>query len=882
MKSDIGRDKKIVHSLASVFAGLKRSFGIALFMLLGALSVFLPGQEVKRIYIANDDHTDYIWGTDEEGHRLAFLDMLDYYLNLADSTARLPAEFQSRFSCDGTFWLWTYEKNKTQSEFTRLISRVKSGHISVPMTALNICYGGMPAEAVLRSLYYAGQLERRFGLRFRLALAQENQTLPYGLGALWAGAGARYSWRGICGCASRIADAWDREHDVYWWVGPDESRILMKWNSMLRNYYDIGGYAEARSIPDVINFVDSDPAFQSRFPYNIIGIFGYGGDDLKVLTDKFPGVAQQATRAARKVIVSNGLDFFEDLEGNYGSRLPSVACSFGNEWDLLCASMAELSARVKRAVEKLRSAEALAALVSLQNPLFMRGREDARQKAWLDLGLYWEHCWTADGPASRTARAQWQRKIAGEIEPYVDKLYREAAAAFGSMIMSKGGPNIRFYVFNPLSWPRSDIADFSYDGPEEVHVADLATGEESSSQIVLKDGRKFLRILAEGVPSLGYKVYEIRPGPGPAKEGSPTISGDTVENRFYKVKLANNGAITGLIDKSRSNRQMVREINGLAMNDLGPGTGRLETENVGPISVTLKATASAPLQHTTRLTLIRELRRIEIQNEIDQNFSDTQTWSFGFNLDRPEIWHEEVGAVIKARLLEQGGHYASRAARYDWLTLNHYADIGDGSIGMTLSNADGYFMKLGRSTTGFLDIGTPQISVLAGGQVDGPELGIPSQGGDDYFLQRFALQTHDGFDPAAAMRFALEHQNPLVTGDVKGGTKYPGDIYSFLEIDDPDVLIWALKPAEETSGNGVIVRFWNLGASPASMALHPSGYSLLEAKRMTHIETPLENANLEDGLLNIAMAPRQWLTFSLRLKGTPSLIKPGPRERIRT
>lgn len=882
MKTSAGQDEKMIRPSASPSMGLKRKFGRALFMLWGALSVMLPGQEVKRIYIANDDHTDYIWGTDEEAHRRAFLDMLDYYLNLADSTDRLPAEFQSRFNCDGTFWVWTYEKNKSQSEFNRLISRIKSGHISVPMTALNICYGGMPAEAVLRSLYYAGQLERRFGLRFRLALSQENQTLPYGLGALWAGAGAGYSWRGICGCASRVPDAWNREHDAYWWVGPDESKILMKWNSMLRNNYDIGGYAEARGIPDVIDFVDANPGFQSRFPYNVIGIFGYGGDDLKALTDKFPDVAQQMTTAKRKVIVSNGLDFFEDLEKNCGSSLASVSCSFGNEWDLLCASMAELSARVKRAVEKLRSAEALAALVSLQNPLFMRGREDARQKAWLDLGLYWEHCWTADGPASRTARAQWQRKIAGEIEAYVDTLYQEAAAALGRMIMRKGGPNIRFYVFNPLSWPRTDIADFSYNGPDQVHVADLSTGEEFSSQIVFKDGQKFLRILAEDVPSLGYKVYEVLPGPGPAGNGSPTVSGDTIENGFYKVTLANNGAITSLVDKSRSQRQMVREIDGLAMNDLGTGSGRLETENAGPISVTLRATAAAPLHHTTRLTLVRDSKRIEIQNEITQNFSDIRTWSFGFNLDGPEIWHEEVGAVIKAKLLDQGGHYASRAARYDWLTLNHFADISQGSIGMTLSNADGYFMRLGRSTTSYLDTRTPQISVLAGGQVDGPGLGIPAQGGDDYFLQRFALQTHDAFDPAAAMRFALEHQNPLVTGEVKGGTKYPGDLYSFLEVDDPDVLIWALKPAEETSENGVIARFWNLGSSPADLALRPSGYSLVEAKRTTHIETPLENANLENGLLKVSVGPRQWLTYYLRLRGTPSLIKPGPRERIRT
>ena len=30
--------------------------------------------------------------------------------------------------------------------------------------------------------------------------------------------------------------------------------------------------------------------------------------------------------------------------------------------------------------------------------------------------------------------------------------------------------------------------------------------------------------------------------------------------------------------------------------------------------------------------------------------------------------------------LAQGGHYSSRNARYDWLTLNHFADISGADV----------------------------------------------------------------------------------------------------------------------------------------------------------------------------------------------------------
>lgn len=848
------------------------------------LAVLLPlaasGQNPKKIYIANDCHTDYMWAADEAGYRQAFLDMLDYYLDLADGTAKEAPDFQSRFACDGSFWVRVFEQNRSAAEFDRLIRRIKDGHITVPLTLLNLCYGGMPAEAVLRSMYYAGRLERRNGLRLELALAQENQTLPYGLGALWAGAGAKYSWKGICGCASQIPDAWDRAHDIYWWTGPDGSRILMKWNSMLGSNYDLGGYAEAAGIPGVIDAVDASAAFKARYPYGTIGIFGYGGDALKTLTDKFPGAAKQASNAGRRVIVSNETDFFQDFEAAYGGDLPSQSLAFGNEWDILTASLAEVSARVKRSVEQLRTAEALASLVTLQNPLFMRGREIEREQAWIDLGLYFEHDWTADGPVSREARAAWQRDRAAGIEAYVRKLQGEALAALGGMI-GRTGSNPRFFAFNPLGWTRSDIADYPYDGPVPVHAVDLAARKEAPSQIVTVDGRRYLRIFAENIPALGYKTYEIVSGAGATPGGGPAAFGSTIENAYYRITLSGGGAITSLIDKLRGGREMVRTIGGRTMNDLGGGTGGLQVENAGPVTATLTATASGPLAHTTSITLDRDSRRIEIRNVIGQNFGDVNAWSFGFALDGPDVWHEEIGAVIKAKPVEQGGHYASRGARTDWLTLNHFADISAGPVGVSLSSPDCAFMRIGNSTPRVLDTLTPQINVLAGGQVDGPGLGIRGQGGDATFLQRFGLLVHDAFDPSAALRFSLEHQNPLVTGKVTGGAAYPETSYSLIEISAPGVFLWSLKPAEDTADNALIARVWNAADAPAAVTFAFPDFPLLEAARTTHLETPLESLEVADGKLEAAVGPKEWRTFALKLDAAKGPGKGIGRKKIR-
>jgi alpha-mannosidase len=493
---------------------------LILVLLAAAAAPTAASGQTRRIYLANDDHTDYMWSVDAGQTRDAILRMLDYYLDLADATDGDSSDLQSRFSADGSFWLWTYESNRSAADFDRLIRRVKSGHIAAPLTLLNLGYGAMPAEAVLRSLYYAGSLERRHGLTFKLAMSQENQSLPYGLGALWAGAGARYSWRGICGCASQIPDAWNRPADMYWWQGQDGSRILMKWYSQIRrDYYGIGGYAEARDASSAIAQTEGTD-FRSRVPYAVIGLFGYGGDDVDSRTDAVIAAARAASTADRRVIVSNEIDFFEDFEAVHGAEIPSLALSFGNEWELLTASLAELSGRVKRGVERLRGAEALAALVSARDASFMRGREADREKAWISLGLYFEHDWTADGPVSRQARADWEREQASTFLGYVDKLAADAASRLGAMIRKDGGQR-RFFVFNPLSWSRTDAADLDLGGESEVHAVDVATGREAASQWVGAEGSRRLRIWAEDVPSLGYKVFEIvagagSPGGGPA------------------------------------------------------------------------------------------------------------------------------------------------------------------------------------------------------------------------------------------------------------------------------------------------------------------------------------------------------------------------------
>ena len=199
----------------------------------------------KSFYIAPDDHTDYYWTADAATYRQAFLSMTEYYLDKMDATQGNPSDTQMRWNCDGSLWMWEYEHNRTPAQFDRFLNRVRDGHMSVPLNPLVLVQGGAPAESVLRGMYYSGLIERRANVRFPIAIAMENQTLPYGLPSLWAGSGAKYSWKGVCNCATHVPQLENRDREIYFAGGRDGSRILMKWNSQFNSNQSFGGYAEA-------------------------------------------------------------------------------------------------------------------------------------------------------------------------------------------------------------------------------------------------------------------------------------------------------------------------------------------------------------------------------------------------------------------------------------------------------------------------------------------------------------------------------------------------------------------------------------------------------------------------------------------------------------
>ncbi|MFO7669995.1 MAG: glycosyl hydrolase-related protein [Bacteroidales bacterium] len=836
----------------------------------------------KKIYIAPDCHTDYYWTADSAEYSQAFLQMLDYYIDLNEKTAHHPYNLQSKWNCDGSYWVYTYSQNRNADQFQKLIDQIRAGKITVPLNTLNGLHGAAPTEAAIRDMYYAGSLERTYGLDLELAFSMEDHIMPLGLASIWAGAGAKYSWHGVCDCATKVEGLYSREHEFYWYTGLDDRRVLMKWQSLTgdklfneghSNQFP-GGYAEAWRPDKTVQYYKSVMNKPGGYGYDIASAFGKGWDNLLVTSDEFVQVAREYSDSGFQVIVSNEIDFFKDFEENYGCNLPSITASYGGtEWGKGIASLAEISATVKRSMEKLRAAEALFTLVAINDPAFGSELRKMKENAWMACGLYFEHDWTADSPnLSKTERLNWSREIAHQLATYVDTLYDLSLEKLGQTIPASSREDETFYVFNPLGWSRSDYCDYPYTGSEKISVIDMETSRNIPFQLIRKKDIPYLRIIVSDIPSLGLKTFEIKQNKRPPQYGDAAIYAEGVfENDAYKISVSTSGSLLSLIDK-KNGKEYIQPQSGLYANDLGiistPTDIPLKLENIGPVSVSLLASASEPVLHKSRITLFSFNDRIEIENHITQNISALPiTYSFSFRMTEPRIWHEEVGAILNATPVSRGGHYAETQCRLDWLTINHFVTVSDSGYSIILSNRDAYFMKVGNSTVKTLDNHSSQIHILAGGQVDADNnLGFENQGGDSGIVNYFALKTgNEAFNPAESMKFSLEHQNPLIAGRITNESAVSNTPSSLFTVSDPDVLVWAVKPAEEGIEHGIIIRLWNMSDIDSECTI-ASNLPIKKCIYTNLIENNLGEAEVENGLTKVKIRHNGLQTFRLFLE----------------
>ena len=214
----------------------------------------------------------------------------------------------------------------------------------------------------------------------------------------------------------------------------------------------------------------------------------------------------------------------------------------------------------------------------------------------------------------------------------------EAVAA----AMNTATDGIPIVVYNSLNIERQDVVDAGVKFPEGVPSAVVVAGPDGHEVPAQFSNGKVV-FLAK-VPSAGFAVYSVRAGRASAAAASDLhVSQDSLENRYYRLRLDGNGDIASVYDKQLGKELLAAPMRLAISHDDpqqwpawnmdwdqveaqpkeyvgGPATVRV-VEN-GPARVALEVTrqtAGSRFVQTIMLSAGDAGKRVEIANAVDWN-----------------------------------------------------------------------------------------------------------------------------------------------------------------------------------------------------------------------------------------------------------------------
>jgi alpha-mannosidase len=115
-------------------------------------------------------------------------------------------------------------------------------------------------------------------------------------------------------------------------------------------------------------------------------------------------------------------------------------------------------------------------------------------------------------------------------------------------------------VYNPVAKDREDIvtAELAFDViPENITVVD-GNGHPLPSQIIGREENKLKFLFLARVPSMGMAVFDVRETAEKSNRSVLSATNESLENEYYRIKIAPNGDIESIFDKKISKELLAR------------------------------------------------------------------------------------------------------------------------------------------------------------------------------------------------------------------------------------------------------------------------------------------------------------------------------------
>ena len=415
-------------------------------------------------------------------------------------------------------------------------------------------------------------------------------------------------------------------------------------------------------------------------------------------------------------------------------------------------------------------------------------------------------------------------------------------------------------VWNMLTWQTKGIVKAEI--PYMAKGIKNSDGKLLTSKVYEENGKYYIEFLADPVPAFGYGVFTLCDET--AEVENVKVTKNTIENKYLKVVLDDNGLIDEVTDKTTGRQILTGKGNLMTISHDKPiheSAWNMEFDYQMKFwelrdAESVEVVEASPLRGAVRV--VRKFHESTITQDIILE-KDKPTLDFDTTVD----WHERE-KVLKAEFpvdirnrnasceiahgaAEYPTHYNTcyDQAKFEFCA-HKWADLSEGGYGASIINDCKYGYNVHDNMM--------KITLLRGPICPDPmgDLGM------HHF--RYSFYPHAGtWRDADTVRLGFE-ENVRLEGEFIGGTGGNDVGHTYAKIEGESVILDAVKPAQD--GRGYIVRMYE------SETRHCTVKASFELEYSKVIECNLmecdeQEIDCENGEFTFKMKPHEVKTFRL-------------------
>ena len=819
-------------------------------------------KEVKskyHLYCAGYAHIDLAW-------QWPWIEGREVVQNTSESVLNVMERFPDFKYSMGQAHAYEWMENYTPNLFAKIQKKVREGKWEIVGGQWCEPDGNLPSgeSYVRQSLYAKRYFREKFDVDVKVCWLPDcfgfNWNLPQIL--------ARSGFDAFISKRIHLDDTRNFPHRLFWWKGQDGSKVM--------TYVPRDGYMHDLDGEQVIDFLQQEQKEAGLGKELVLyGVGNHGGGPTMQMLDKASRALVAPAYPDIKLTTSQ--DFFESITPKEKADLKTWDSELYLERFRGCyTSQAKTKKHNRRSQTLIKSTEKISAISSLFGAVYPR---EKIFDIWRTI-LFNQFHDILPGTSVNSVYHDTEREYT-QAEQSAELLGARALQNIAQNIDTRGSKN-SIVIFNPNSWQRSS--------PVELPLNDLEMDQEWSildeygnavaSQIIDKTSTDAkLLFIAQDVPSIGYKTYQLVEKNSHPSNSSLEFTRTKLENQFLKAEIdKNSGLLKELFDK-QNHRQVLSDERGNLLQILKNETNdawnlKLTTPPVeldqlvetsliefGPVRTTIKVVHSFsgekrphPTENfptsifTQYISLYDGLPYLEIRN-------DMMWWeehkvlkvSFPFNIIADKVRYEiPYGSIERPT----GFETAFEKARFE-VPAQRWADLSDGEYGVSLLND----CKHGYDTKG----NVMRLSLLRAPTYPDP---MADKG---YHEFKYAIYPHKGdFRTGQVFRKGFEFNEPFV---VIRTNKHDGELpksFSFVSVEPGNVILNSIKMSEDFD-NALILRVYETDGKTASVKIK-TPYKVIKVEEVNMIEDKISDLTANGKSFGFEIYPNEIRTFRIQLE----------------